>query len=593
MLDRVSLPENDDSSTCGLNSIQGMLLIGDRLVVVAAGYCNYWYGPMPVDLPVSPGAPMPFDTTTEGNDEARSLPPIIQGTGNTQVLIYDAATLEVQDKQELRGGFVSARSIGENVHIVTSSWLDHSSFTRFFNAWDTSIYPEKTTEEDYKVLAMEQLNNRTSGFVDQLVSELECGSTQQIALLQNSKDILPFGNVFESLNTIYSFAAADFANTIKSINTVLPTTVNHVYSSADNMVLAANGWFTEVDEDGATSSREESYFFVYKLEGATATALTLAKAPGGTLNQFSMGEHDGHLQVATTINAVWGFNPETEEFGQTTESFSQVSIFEIKDTGGNEATMVGHVSNLGLGERIYAVRFMGARGFVVTFRQIDPFYSLDLSDATNPTVEGELKIPGFSNYLHPVGEDLILGVGQQADEETGRQTGLKISLFDVSDLSNPVEATNPYVEDGGTGSSSSAQYDHKGFRYLKDSKLLILPLSVYDWSFTATDETDTSDFFDGFRIYSVNPEEGIEQYFDIAHASNDFYYGCYSYASLTPRSLVFDGDIVTLKGHSILSHDLTLRQADAEPVNLDEDIPQDKCFPEYFPIRPMVDCPAC
>ena len=126
-------------------------------------------------------------------------------------------------------------------------------------------------------------------------------------------------------------------------------------------------------------------------------------------------------------------------------------------------------------ERIYAVRFMGEKAYVVTFRQTDPFYTLDMSDPNDPLVVGELKILGFSNYLHPINGDLILAIGQNATE-TGRANGLQISLFNVSDFSNPMRVKT-YVEQG-TWSSSEAQYDHRAFRYLPQTKLLILPLSV-------------------------------------------------------------------------------------------------------------------
>merc|ERR1740124_1189956 len=124
--------------------------------------------------------------------------------------------------------------------------------------------------------------------------------------------------------------------------------------------------------------------------------------------------------------------------------------------------IVGKASDLGRGERIYAVRFLGERGFVVTFRQIDPFYTLDLSDPTKPVVMGELKIPGFSNYLHPIdgpNSDLILAVGQDADVETGRTQGLQIALYDVSDMTNP-QQVKQFTEGGSDSASySAAQYD--------------------------------------------------------------------------------------------------------------------------------------
>ena len=138
--------------------------------------------------------------------------------------------------------------------------------------------------------------------------------------------------------------------------------------------------------------------------------------PGDLLNQFSLSEHDGALRAATT-----------EDSGATTQS--HVTVLE---TRGGRLEKIGQVSGLGQGERIYAVRFIEDRGYVVTFRQTDPLYTLDLADPAHPRVRGELKILGYSSYLHPVGEHELLGIGQDATAEGIRQ-GTQLSLFDVAD----------------------------------------------------------------------------------------------------------------------------------------------------------------
>ncbi|MCG8321290.1 MAG: beta-propeller domain-containing protein, partial [Cytophagales bacterium] len=140
-------------------------------------------------------------------------------------------------------------------------------------------------------------------------------------------------------------------------------------------------------------------------DGLGATYVASGTVEGGLLNQFSMSEHNGDLRVATTVED-WSPN------GSGSESFVTV----LRPTDG-ELTAISSIGGLGRGEQIYAVRFMGDVGYVVTFRQIDPLYVLDLTDPANPVLEGELKIPGYSAYLHPVGDGLLLGVGQDASEE--------------------------------------------------------------------------------------------------------------------------------------------------------------------------------
>jgi uncharacterized secreted protein with C-terminal beta-propeller domain len=147
--------------------------------------------------------------------------------------------------------------------------------------------------------------------------------------------------------------------------------------------------------------------------------------PGTFLNQFSLDEYDGYLRVATTTGNVgswfWQFG-----FGTDVESVNDVYVLNM------DLQVVGSALDLGLSERIFSARFIGERGYLVTFKQIDPFYVLDLSDPTKPEVKGELKIPGYSSYLHPIADNLILGVGKEDDQ-------VKLSLFDVSDPTQPKE----------------------------------------------------------------------------------------------------------------------------------------------------------
>jgi hypothetical protein len=143
----------------------------------------------------------------------------------------------------------------------------------------------------------------------------------------------------------------------------------------------------------------------------------------------------------------------------------------LRDDGAGSLARVGQVGGLGAGERIYAVRFMDDTGYVVTFRQTDPLYVLDLRNPAAPAVTGELKIPGYSAYLHPMGDGLLLGVGQDADE-AGRVKGLQVSVFDVSDPADPQRIQNYVIENGG----SEAEWDHHAFLYWAARDLLVLPV---------------------------------------------------------------------------------------------------------------------
>ncbi|MGB0113040.1 MAG: beta-propeller domain-containing protein [Ilumatobacteraceae bacterium] len=193
--------------------------------------------------------------------------------------------------------------------------------------------------------------------------------------------------------------------------------------------------------------------------GTGATYVASGEVEGRLLNQFAMSEYNGDLRVATTTDD-WG------NFGDQSES----TVFVLRPNG-TDLEQISSISGLGKGEQIYAVRFIEDKGYVVTFRQIDPLYVLDLSDPENPVLEGELKIPGYSAYLHPVGDGLLLGVGQDATEE-GRTTGTQLSLFDISDPSNPQRISTLPI-----GGHSDVEWDHKAFLYWQPDGTIVLPVS--------------------------------------------------------------------------------------------------------------------
>ena len=172
-----------------------------------------------------------------------------------------------------------------------------------------------------------------------------------------------------------------------------------------------------------------------------------------------MDEYKNHLRVVSTV---WEYKTEKivddrtgEEIGYNTEDERQTNALYVLD---KDLKQVGKIEGLAEDEQIYSARFMGDTGYFVTFRQTDPLFTVDLKDPENPKVLSELKVSGFSEYLHIYGEDRLLGIGMEADEETGIQQGLKLSMFDVSNKSNVEEITKYRLEDY---NYSEAFYNHR------------------------------------------------------------------------------------------------------------------------------------
>lgn len=213
-----------------------------------------------------------------------------------------------------------------------------------------------------------------------------------------------------------------------------------------------------------TGAKGRTDIYMFDVTALKPVYLSAGSVPGWLLNQYSLSEHDGVLRAATTTGHPW-----------QRSSKSTSSVYALRRDGG-ALRVAGSVSGLGKGEQIYAVRFAGPVGYVVTFRRTDPLYTIDLRDPARPVVTGELKIPGYSAYLHPVSGDRLIGVGQDADDN-GRVRGTQISLFDVRDPTEPRRLAQHAI---GTGGFSEAEWDPHAFLYWPAAKLLVVPVQKWD-----------------------------------------------------------------------------------------------------------------
>ncbi|MGB5926154.1 MAG: beta-propeller domain-containing protein, partial [Dehalococcoidia bacterium] len=221
--------------------------------------------------------------------------------------------------------------------------------------------------------------------------------------------------------------------------TILLGASSTLYVSTNNIYLTFPVWGTDILGREVWDSPRTSIHRLH-IEGAEVDYVASGEVPGMMLNQFSMDEYDSHFRVATTT------------YGETTRNHVY-----ILDMG---LTIVGSVEDLAPGETIYSARFMGERGYLVTFRQVDPLFVIDLSDPNNPRELGYLKVTGYSDYLHPYDENHLIGIGKETTEEGefAWYQGVKISLFDVSDVNNPQEISK--LEIGDRGTDSPVLWDH-------------------------------------------------------------------------------------------------------------------------------------
>ncbi|MFD1931404.1 MULTISPECIES: beta-propeller domain-containing protein [Nonomuraea] len=238
-------------------------------------------------------------------------------------------------------------------------------------------------------------------------------------------------------------------------------------ASADSSTGSSGSALAPIDEPTPTGSGapatgpavppEETEVHRFDISQAGAPKYVASgKVPGRLLNQYAMSEYEGNLRVATTT---------------ADQKTSSSSVYVLR---ADTLAKVGEVGGLGRNERIYSVRFIGPVGYVVTFRQVDPLYTLDLRDPAAPKVTGELKITGYSAYLHPAGEGRLIGLGQEASEK-GRTLGTQVSLFDVSDPANPRRLSQLFQKDSG----SEAEWDPHAFLYWPKTGTAVIPVSSY------------------------------------------------------------------------------------------------------------------
>jgi uncharacterized secreted protein with C-terminal beta-propeller domain len=310
----------------------------------------------------------------------------------------------------------------------------------------------------------------------------------------------------------------------------LMTDAETVYASRRSLYVATPRW---VDEDmsaerQARGTTTQIHRFDVSAQRATSYRSS-GRVRGFLLNQFSLSAHDGRLRVASTTE------PVSSEGGRDRRSQSFVTVLAEE---GRRLVRVGRVGGLGRGERIYSVRFMGDTGYVVTFREVDPLYTLDLSRPRSPRVLGALKIRGYSAYLHPAGDDLLIGVGQDATR-SGRTLGTQLSLFDVSDLSRPRRLHRRTIAEA----TSEVEFDHHAFLWWRPARLAVVPVDP------GFDEAIGAGAFTGAVAFRFGRGTGVWEAGRIAHWSGR---GAWS----VRRSIVVGNRLYTLSDAGVAANDV-------------------------------------
>ena len=298
----------------------------------------------------------------------------------------------------------------------------------------------------------------------------------------------------------------------------------NIYVSADNIYITSTRW-------GYGDNSEKTAIHRIHFENGIIEYQASGEVPGRLLNQFSMDEYRGFFRVATTTS---GTGVERDATFENT-SANHLYILDM------DLSIVGSLEDLAPGESIYSARFMGERCYLVTFKQIDPFFVIDLRNPYDPKVLGELKITGYSDYLHPYDENHIIGIGKEtvaADQgDFAWYQGVKISIFDVSDVGNPEEIAKYEIGDRGT--DSPVLRDHKALLFDRSKNLLVLPVLVAEvdegkYPYGDTPEAYGEYVWQGAYVFNISLDEGLVLKGRVTHYD--------SQSQLTERDYYFSSD---------------------------------------------------
>ncbi|MHB0976698.1 MAG: beta-propeller domain-containing protein [Candidatus Aquicultorales bacterium] len=390
--------------------------------------------------------------------------------------ISDASNPKKAREVEIDGAYLSSRKIGSVLYLVANKYLD------FYSA------QAETTETAATLLK--------PGYRDSAIG----GGYRRI----DYSGIRYFPGSAESNYLMVASLDIDKPREEMKIASYLGAGQN-VYSSTENLYVAST-----LNSENPNNRSVDTTIYRFALEGGRLLYQAKGRVPGVLLNQFSMDEFKDSFRVATT-SGFFGRGP----------AASGNNVYVLN----KDMSIVGKLEDLAPGERIYSTRFMGERAYVVTFKQVDPLFVIDLSKPSSPRVLGELKIPGFSDYLHPYDENHIIGFGKDTVEAGwqgfGLQQGMKIALFDVSDVKNPVEKFKVVIGDRGT--ESELLQNHKALLFDKELGLMAFPVTLREFPGNeAPNSWDWGNFtFQGAYVYKISLEKGMELKGRITHISKD------------------------------------------------------------------------
>ena len=536
--------------------------------------------------------------------EKYNIQPIETSKQNTVAYIYDVSDRtkpKLIDNYTISGSYFDSRMINNIVYIVSQenlyNWQYYEGPMVAYakTVLRPSIYYFDNPEQNYQMNTITSINLNDDSVVDSKSFMLGYSNTLMVSenniyIAYQKQRYWCFGwrcsgqdidNRDRFMTVVVPLLKGDIKDSVTNIInqklsdeeewTKISAEFNKLYVDLKNSETLQSQYqdmFNNIDtalaEYDAKKALEDSKTVIHKIsiKDGKIEYVTKGEVDGRLLNQFSMDEYNGNLRVATTIS-VW-----LNKIGN--QEYNNVYVL------GEDMSITGSLEHLAENESIYSTRFMGDKLFMVTFRQIDPFFVIDLSNPKSPEVLGYLKIPGYSSYLHPISDKLMIGVGKETDENQygGTTTkGVKVSLFDISDFNNPKEIDK--YEIGIAGTDSPVLYDHKAFLYSPTKNILVIPVTEITERTPAGQYNYLTKIWNGAYVFNVS-EKGFSLLGKVKHSSSEAqYYYWFNDASVR-RSLYLDNYLYTISNKYIKVNDLNNSLNNLNSINLpfSENTPQ-------------------
>ena len=485
----------------------------------------------------------------------------------------------------IEGYYMTAREVAGTVRAVTHSWMNIPDL-RTWISYPDNYWSEEFSEEELRnmrEIAAQEAINHNSKLMEELTLEDLLPQVHErigddiVTHHMSGSDCSDFAAPQGSMNSGYTSIF-----TIDLVSEELDFEADHivgnwplVYASQDTLIITENAWDTWWFW-GNDDVMESTNIHIFDISEAGETVYSGSGRVDGTiLNQFSISEYEGIVRVATTTGQWgrwWMANPEPMENHVITLSLA----LDIS-TGKTSLLEMGRVDGIAYNETIWSARFVEDRAYIVTFENMDPLWTIDLSNPTSPTIMGELKVPGVSTYIHPLSDDAILSIGLgPADEETG--LGLdwgntRLSLFNVSNFSNPQETQtlslspveNP--NNGWNWAWSEATWEHKAFQYWAPKGMLAVPMNTYRYDYYYDDEGRYHFEYEWIsKLVIVNiTEESMQIHGEVNHSQFYETEDNHWWNSYNIRRSIFMGDYIYAISHAgvTVTHLDTLEEVDS------------------------------